>query len=502
MSELLPLTLNYRYAYRERAYRLTHPDYLATVGILFGLRPESPTNCRVLELGCGSGVNILPLAYTMPESSFIGIDLSEQLLSDATERRNRLNLKNITFRQADLSHLDLGDAEFDYIICHNVFSYVPEKTQERIFRVIGAHLSPNGLATINYNTYPGWHTREAARALLNLNVEAGNPAFRLEQARKFSLWFSTVLSQAGNASSHVLRTELARLLSLEDWQVVNEFLGPAQRAVYFEELAEMAKSKGLQYVADAAVARLIPGEFNKEVQGELLRGTATMVEYEQTLDFLRNAASRRSIFCRTGQVVKRALRPELLQHFFVSSRWRPEEPEIRESGPQVFVHPTGKRFEIFETERVKALHFLHEHYPQAVPVPDFVEYLILNNPSELDRMQLLKDLTQAFFSGFLDFYMSAPACSRVFSERPRASAIARCEAEHSMRVTNLRHETVQLDTVEHALLTLCDGTRTLPELRTLVAAHGVEAVEKGFRLLLEHGLIHAAESGSPSLIVH
>ncbi len=40
--------------------RPTHPDRLAIVTTLFGMRP--PVNrCRVLELGCASGGNLIPI---------------------------------------------------------------------------------------------------------------------------------------------------------------------------------------------------------------------------------------------------------------------------------------------------------------------------------------------------------------------------------------------------------------------------------------------------------
>ena len=33
-------------------------------------------HCRVLELGCSMGANIIPMAEDLPESQFVGIDLS------------------------------------------------------------------------------------------------------------------------------------------------------------------------------------------------------------------------------------------------------------------------------------------------------------------------------------------------------------------------------------------------------------------------------------------
>ena len=54
----------------------THPDQLATLGSLFGMNPARLDSCRVLELGCGEGANLIPIAFQWPESEFVGIDLS------------------------------------------------------------------------------------------------------------------------------------------------------------------------------------------------------------------------------------------------------------------------------------------------------------------------------------------------------------------------------------------------------------------------------------------
>lgn len=63
----------------------THPSQLATLGFLHGLEPAPVERCRVLELGCGDGGNLIPMALDLPESEFVGIDLSAPAI--ATGRR-------------------------------------------------------------------------------------------------------------------------------------------------------------------------------------------------------------------------------------------------------------------------------------------------------------------------------------------------------------------------------------------------------------------------------
>ena len=62
--------------YPGSAFAQTHPDRLATLATLFGMTPAPVERCRVLELGCGDGGNLIPMAFALPESRFTGVDLA------------------------------------------------------------------------------------------------------------------------------------------------------------------------------------------------------------------------------------------------------------------------------------------------------------------------------------------------------------------------------------------------------------------------------------------
>src|SRR5262245_46429032 len=62
--------------YESHPYPQSHPERLATVATLFGMTPPPIEACRVLELGCAAGGNLIPMAQTLPGSTFLGIELS------------------------------------------------------------------------------------------------------------------------------------------------------------------------------------------------------------------------------------------------------------------------------------------------------------------------------------------------------------------------------------------------------------------------------------------
>ena len=137
----------------------THPARSAAIAALFGLAPPAVATARILELGCSTGGNLLPLAEIYPQSAIVGVDLSQEQISYGTRIIQTLGLKNIRLLQQSIA--DLGDdaGAFDFIICHGVFSWVPRAVQDKIMEVCARHLSANGIAYIDYNTYPGWHGR-------------------------------------------------------------------------------------------------------------------------------------------------------------------------------------------------------------------------------------------------------------------------------------------------------------------------------------------------------
>lgn len=54
-------------SYPGRALAQAHPDRLATLATLFGIKPPEVSHCRVLELGCGDGLNLIAIALGLPQ---------------------------------------------------------------------------------------------------------------------------------------------------------------------------------------------------------------------------------------------------------------------------------------------------------------------------------------------------------------------------------------------------------------------------------------------------
>src|SRR5471030_3018691 len=108
--------------YPSAVYAQTHPDRLAMMATLYGMTPAPVEKCRVLELGCGDGWNLITMAYGLPGSEFTGIDLASEPISRGSALTTKVGMRNLSLREMDVADAaDLG--EFDYIIAHGLYSW-------------------------------------------------------------------------------------------------------------------------------------------------------------------------------------------------------------------------------------------------------------------------------------------------------------------------------------------------------------------------------------------
>jgi SAM-dependent methyltransferase len=157
--------------YRSVAHPQTHPDRLATHARLFGLDPAPLADCRVLDVGCGDGANLLAMAAMFPESTFVGIDSAAVPIAEGHERAEDWGLANIDLRALDLMNLPDDFGSFDYIVVHGVYSWVPDAVRDGLMALVAEHLAPHGVAFVSYNALPGGHLRRLTREMMLYHID-------------------------------------------------------------------------------------------------------------------------------------------------------------------------------------------------------------------------------------------------------------------------------------------------------------------------------------------
>src|SRR5262249_19395751 len=160
----------------------THPDHLAALATLFGFSPPEVDNCRVLEIGCARGDNLIPMAVSLPGARLVGIDVSRRQIEHGRAAIAEMGLAGVELLEQSLTPVDAELGSFHYIIAHGVYAWVNPSVQERLLGLIAERLTPDGLAYVSYNTYPGWHMGSVVRDMMLYH--ARNVAERKEKLRQ------------------------------------------------------------------------------------------------------------------------------------------------------------------------------------------------------------------------------------------------------------------------------------------------------------------------------
>src|SRR5262245_41296039 len=131
-------------AYPSDAFLATHPDRLATVARLHGLHSPAIETARVLEVGGGTGINVIAMAAAYPDAQFLSFDLAQEPVARGQAIVAAAGLTNVRVELADiLVAAETLEGPFDYIIVHGVYSWVPEPVRAAIMRLIGRVLADN-----------------------------------------------------------------------------------------------------------------------------------------------------------------------------------------------------------------------------------------------------------------------------------------------------------------------------------------------------------------------
>lgn len=458
--------------YPASPYSQSHPDRLQTLARLFGLVAADPRRCRVLELGCADGANLVPMAVALPESSFVGVDLASRQIQAGQEVIRSLDLANVELKHLDIRNVEAGFGVFDYIIVHGIYSWVPGDVQEKILGICSERLAANGVAYVSYNTHPGWRLRGMLRdMMLYHSRKFDGTEKQIEQARALVDWLSESVSGENNPYGMLLKEELQHMQSWPDTYFRHDSLSEINKPVYFYEFMEQAQKRGLQYLAEADFPSMISSNYSAPVDETLNRLGRNIVEMEQYMDFLRNRMFRQTLLCSAGARLCRSLGPWTLADFQVAASARPVNSVELDSGQvETFRGPRDLTVSTSEPLVKAALVCLGELWPQTIAFPELVlkarsrlkgAGAVIQGPkaADSDGSLLGSALLTCFSKGLCELRVQAPQFVTTVSERPKSCALVRLQASRGSAVTNRRHDRVMLDSFDRHMLPLLNGDR-------------------------------------------
>ena len=164
--------MNRMYRRQRHIYNATRRYYLlGRDQMIARLQPKA--GARVLEIGCGTGRNLVVAAELFPDARFFGIDVSTEMLTSAISALSRRGLAaRVRVAHGDATAFDpkalFQVAGFDAVMISYSLSMIPQWS--RVLEAAAAHLKPGGrLHIVDFGQQEAWPG--FARALLRRWLE-------------------------------------------------------------------------------------------------------------------------------------------------------------------------------------------------------------------------------------------------------------------------------------------------------------------------------------------
>ncbi len=486
MPDALTSTLSSYYdtvPYDSHPFPQTAPEHLEALAFLFGLDAPPPAQARVLELGSAAGGNLVPFAARHPGAQALGVDLSSVQVAQGAAQIAHLQLPNVELRAFNIADIDASFGKFDYIICHGVYSWVPEPVQQAILRVCAENLTDNGVAYVSYNVYPGWKAREIVRDAMILR---GAPRDTPDEKLSYARGMLEFLEQSARPDS-VLKKTLEETMPIvrggNSSYLLHEFLEPCNAPCYFKEFVTRAQAHGLAYLADAEPSTMFVQNYGEKVRDPLLRECGgSQVMMEQYLDFLVNRTFRQTLLVKQPRAaqIRYRLAPQRLRAFEYAAFFRPDDGTALalDARPQPCSGVRNVKVTLQLPVHKAVAMVLDAHYPASVPLPALVDAAAsqLGEPRAALEPLVMTMLEELLILGAVRVRRTPVAAATRVSEFPRSlEAVRRApglalERGGDAFACNQWHELVGLSVAQRSLLPLLDGTRPQAALVDHLAA--------------------------------
>ncbi|MFS0738595.1 class I SAM-dependent methyltransferase [Sphingomonas sp. 1P06PA] len=447
-----------RIAYPTAIFAQTTPDRMAVLAALHGLRAPPIETARVLEIGGGDGMNLLALGVAWPETRLLSFDLAPSAVARGRKWAELAGIRNVEIAQMDILDAAAGaiDGEYDYVIAHGVYAWVPDAVREATMALIGRVLAPDGVAFISYNAKPGGWLRLAIRDMLQHELAGiDDTELRIVRARAFLSEFAQAPEEKEEGVVAVMRQLCRAMLDRPDEVLIHDELGDCYHPQTLSEVAAAAAANDLEWLGEAANEAIdqsfLPDEV-EDVPGAVLR-RAQSADYEEGRYF------RSSLFVRAGRNPARRFDPRRLSALHAASR-----AQRRPEGDYVI---DDSVFELRDAELDQAMQRITAAWPARIAVAD-----LFDDPDRLHA------LSRMFDAGFLGLHMTPGRYTLAPGERPVASPLARVQIAHGFpAIASLDHRTVAMEDVRaRAFIQLLDGSRDRATLAAEWAAseHGAD----------------------------
>lgn len=181
---------------------------------------------NILDVGCGDGYSTLNIARNFPDSTFIGIDYSVNMIENATNNLLKSSASNVTFKVADATNISkyFQPSSFDFILSDRcLINLETSNNQYKVIKQISSLIKTGGYYIAIENFTEGQNNLNEARQKMGLNeipVRWHNLFFGQDEFMKnVNPWFSSInfveFSSAYYYATRVIYSSLCKLRNVE-----------------------------------------------------------------------------------------------------------------------------------------------------------------------------------------------------------------------------------------------------------------------------------------------
>ncbi|TWT53411.1 tRNA (guanine-N(7)-)-methyltransferase [Rubripirellula amarantea] len=456
----------------ERHIQLRCLEFAAT---MHGVAPADLAHCRVLELGCADGTNLIPFAVEFPESQFIGIDLASDAIRQAEQTAQELELSNIEFRCQNISDVESASiGTVDYVLCPGVFSWATDDERSAILRLCQHCLSADGIAAISFNTLPGWNWGSTLRDYVRFSVgDLADPREQIAEARR-AIELMAEATPADTLQGVYYRRTREQARGWRDTYLYHEYISDRNRAFYFHDFQRMAEEHELRFVAEADFQH--SSGVGLQPPARLAVSQASPDKREQLIDYFLDTGYRKSILCRSDRELGSPSQVQMIakSELATSQSYERFRFDLSSSDPVNLPLERGS-VAITDPFARAAIWKLMNQWPRTATVKALYEFAVetlvktaphiaLPSPSAgIEAMS--RSMLALFGAGVIEAFIRPPIIAAEVSEKPMANRLVRHSAKRNMLVVNQWHQNCQgLSNAQRHLLSLLDGTRNISQL--------------------------------------
>ena len=436
-----------------------HPFRLAWTSRVHGGPQPDLIGARILEIGCGDGATLLPLAAHQSSWRVHGIDASRQAIGFAQDGALAANLANATFACEDLAASTVEADSWDIVIAHGVYSWIDPERRAALLRLAYSALAPNGLAYISFNALPGWSVRGTVRhALLHSHEQSHEVLDRM-------------LAHVGaDAWGSLLAAELRRARDCRDDYRVHEYLSAHNEAFWVGDFVRDAAANGLRWIGDAQF------DLNEGRPYEQLRASLGIANprAEEMIDLIGYRQLRCAVLARDNSPISAAPDDAALLHdAVIAGVIAPlRQPFILDDAIAESMRSAGGvDIDVQGSLAKAALLELARIYPSGLRYEDLLDHARrilhehgLHTQADAHR-EVAEGVMRLWRAGALELRSHMPVVAGIRPNPPKVSAFTRYEATVRPAISSPLGILLPLDASDRAMVAQFDGSQTEFDLR-------------------------------------